>query len=112
MVSKLNSKLVQETVMDSTQGTVKALLRDVTAVRLLDPMRAFQRCQPTLGQSFHLSCLVCLSPCVFQGTFWLYSDRSIFQVIVRDEDRDVWRLYLDKALAVCDCRLPYTTVCR
>lgn len=43
VVSKLNSKLVQETVMDSTQGTVKALLRDVTAVRLPDSMRAFQR---------------------------------------------------------------------
>lgn len=37
---------------------------------------------------------------VVQGTFWLYSERSIFQVIVRDEDRDVWRLYLDKALEV------------
>ncbi|KAK8861498.1 hypothetical protein IAR55_002319 [Kwoniella newhampshirensis] len=29
-------------------------------------------------------------------TFWIYTDRSIFEVLVRNEDRDVWRAKLEK----------------
>jgi hypothetical protein len=29
-------------------------------------------------------------------TFWIYTDRSILEVLVRNEDRDVWRAKLDK----------------
>ncbi|TIC72517.1 hypothetical protein E3Q00_03899 [Wallemia mellicola] len=40
------------------------------------------------------------------GTFWLYSHDSIYELTVRDEDRDVWTVYLskrefDNALKVC-----------
>lgn len=31
------------------------------------------------------------------GVMWLYSDKGVWQVLKKDEDRDVWRLYLEKA---------------
>ena len=34
-----------------------------------------------------------------QGDLWLYSDKLLHQVLVTNEDRDVWKLYLEKALA-------------
>lgn len=30
------------------------------------------------------------------GTFWIYTDKSILEVLVRVEDRDVWRAKLSK----------------
>jgi hypothetical protein len=27
-------------------------------------------------------------------TYWLYSDESIFELIVKNEDRDIWKVYL------------------
>jgi hypothetical protein len=29
-------------------------------------------------------------------TFWVFTDRSILEVLVRNEDRNVWRAKLDK----------------
>ncbi|KAN0063802.1 tethering complex subunit [Thecaphora frezii] len=29
-------------------------------------------------------------------TFWVYTDASIFELVVKDEDRDVWRIYLER----------------
>ncbi|CAG8446869.1 13007_t:CDS:10, partial [Dentiscutata heterogama] len=31
-----------------------------------------------------------------KNTFWIYTDCSIFELIVTKEDRDVWKLYLEK----------------
>ncbi|CAB4425152.1 unnamed protein product [Rhizophagus irregularis] len=31
-----------------------------------------------------------------KNTFWIYTDSSIFELIVSKEDRDVWKLYLEK----------------
>ncbi|CAG8483434.1 620_t:CDS:10 [Paraglomus occultum] len=31
-----------------------------------------------------------------KNTFWIYTDLSIFELIITREDRDVWRLYLDR----------------
>ncbi|KAF0458989.1 vacuolar protein sorting protein 18 [Gigaspora margarita] len=31
-----------------------------------------------------------------KNTFWIYTDGSIFELIVAKEDRDVWKLYLEK----------------
>jgi len=31
-----------------------------------------------------------------KNTFWIYTDSSIFELIVSREDRDVWKLYLEK----------------
>ncbi|CAG8443250.1 6027_t:CDS:10 [Acaulospora colombiana] len=31
-----------------------------------------------------------------KSTFWIYTDSSIFELIVTKEDRDVWKLYLEK----------------
>lgn len=30
------------------------------------------------------------------GTYWMFSDRSVFEIIVEKEDRDVWKLYLEE----------------
>jgi hypothetical protein len=32
-----------------------------------------------------------------RGTYWLYSQKSLYQVNVTDEDRDVWKLFLQRA---------------
>lgn len=32
----------------------------------------------------------------FSNTYWVHSDRSIFEVLVKDEARDVWRVFLDR----------------
>jgi hypothetical protein len=29
-------------------------------------------------------------------TYWVYTDASIFELVVKDEDRDVWRVYLER----------------
>jgi vacuolar protein sorting-associated protein 18 len=31
------------------------------------------------------------------NTYWLYTDRKIFEVVVQDETRDLWKLFLDRA---------------
>ncbi|CAG8481720.1 2636_t:CDS:10 [Diversispora eburnea] len=33
-----------------------------------------------------------------KNTFWIYTDCSIFELIVSKEDRDVWKLYLEKQM--------------
>lgn len=30
-------------------------------------------------------------------TYWVYTDQSLFELVVGNEDRDVWQIYLDKA---------------
>lgn len=29
-------------------------------------------------------------------TYWVYTDQSLFELVVANEDRDVWKLYLEK----------------
>ncbi|CAO1622916.1 unnamed protein product [Sympodiomycopsis kandeliae] len=29
-------------------------------------------------------------------TYWIYTDASIFELVVKDEDRDVWKVYLER----------------
>ncbi|SPO29308.1 related to DigA protein [Ustilago trichophora] len=33
---------------------------------------------------------------VAKRTYWIYTDASIFELVIRDEDRHVWRVYLDR----------------
>lgn len=33
---------------------------------------------------------------VTKQTYWIYTDASIFELVLRDEDRHVWRVYLDR----------------
>jgi hypothetical protein len=30
------------------------------------------------------------------GTYWIYSDTSVSEIVVTDEDRDLWEIYLEK----------------
>lgn len=36
----------------------------------------------------------CVDP--VRQTYWIYTDASIFELVVKDEDRDVWKIYLDR----------------
>jgi vacuolar protein sorting-associated protein 18 len=29
-------------------------------------------------------------------TYWIYSDTSVSEIVVTDEDRDLWEIYLNK----------------
>lgn len=29
-------------------------------------------------------------------TYWVYTDQSLFELVVGNEDRDVWKIHLDK----------------
>ncbi|KAG6888839.1 hypothetical protein C0992_007397 [Termitomyces sp. T32_za158] len=31
-----------------------------------------------------------------RGTYWIYTDQSLFELVVSNEDRDVWKIYLNK----------------
>lgn len=30
-------------------------------------------------------------------TYWVFTDQSLFEIVVGNEDRDVWRIYLEKS---------------
>lgn len=30
------------------------------------------------------------------STYWLYTDSRLFELLLKDEDRDVWKVYLAK----------------
>jgi hypothetical protein len=64
VVSRLNSRVVQDIPLESEWGTPLALVRDVA-----------------------------------KDHTWMHTDRQIFQVCVTNESRDVWEIYLEKALA-------------
>lgn len=42
-------------------------------------------------------------------TYWVYTDQSLFELVVTNEHRDVWKIYLEKGKY--DLALQYTTVC-
>jgi hypothetical protein len=29
-------------------------------------------------------------------TYWVFTDQSLFELVVSNEDRDVWKIYLEK----------------
>lgn len=29
-------------------------------------------------------------------TYWVYTDQSIYELVAKNEDRDVWKIYLEK----------------
>ena len=41
-------------------------------------------------------------------TYWVYTDQSLFELVVANEDRDVWRIYLEQGKF--DLALKYTKV--
>lgn len=43
-------------------------------------------------------------------TYWIYTDSSLFELVVGNEDRDVWRIYLEKGKY--DVALRYAKVMR
>ena len=46
-------------------------------------------------------------------TYWVYTDQSLFEIVVGNEDRDVWKIYLDKGhyeVALRYAKVPNTLV--
>lgn len=41
-------------------------------------------------------------------TYWVYTDSSLFELVVSNEDRDVWKVYLEKGMP--DVALQYAKV--
>lgn len=41
-------------------------------------------------------------------TYWVYTDQSLFELLVGNEDRDVWKVYLEKGMF--DIALRYAKV--
>lgn len=41
-------------------------------------------------------------------TYWVYTDQSLFELVVGNEDRDVWKVYLERERF--DAALKYTKV--
>jgi hypothetical protein len=31
-----------------------------------------------------------------RGTYWVFTDQSLFELVVGNEDRDIWKVYLEK----------------
>lgn len=38
-----------------------------------------------------------LSTDPLRKTYWMHTDQSIFELVVKDEDRDVWKIYLARS---------------
>lgn len=43
-------------------------------------------------------------------TYWVYTDQSIYELVAENEDRDVWKIYLEKGQF--DAALKYAKVGR
>lgn len=33
---------------------------------------------------------------MYKNTHWIYTDSSIFELIISEEDQDIWKVYLNK----------------
>ena len=64
----------------------------VMALNSLDDQVVFQEALPLKANERVIGTAVDVA----KRTFWVYTDASIFELVVRDEDRDVWRIYLER----------------
>ncbi|KAL4241619.1 VPS18 family protein [Abortiporus biennis] len=70
------------------------LYRDrVVAVSNLNEQLTFEEIIPLKPNEFVRG----LTADPIRKTYWLYTDQSLFELSVRNEDRDVWRIYLEKS---------------
>lgn len=104
------------------------LFRDrICAVSSLDERLVWEENLPLVRCSFPLNCFSCtthgsdpleqkpnetalgLTPDQKSGTYWLFTDAALFELVVKDEDRDVWSVYLKQDSY--DLALKYSKVC-
>lgn len=60
-----------------------SILDDRVAFEEELPLKAHER---VIGTSFD----------PVRQTYWIYTDASIFELVIRDEDREVWKVYLER----------------
>jgi len=44
-----------------------------------------------------------------KDSYWVFSTHSLYEILITDEDRNVWKLYLKQKMF--DTALSYTKVC-
>lgn len=69
------------------------LYRDrIMAISSLDDRVIYEEALPLQPQERVLATVVDQE----RKTYWVYTDSSIFELVVRQEDRDIWKVYLDR----------------
>ncbi|SPO29951.1 related to DigA protein [Ustilago trichophora] len=64
----------------------------VMAISSLDDQVIFEEALPLKANERVIGTAVDVA----KRTYWIYTDASIFELVMRDEDRHVWRVYLDR----------------
>ncbi|KAJ1026321.1 hypothetical protein NDA16_002408 [Ustilago loliicola] len=64
----------------------------VMAISSLDDQVIFEEALPLKSNERVIGTAVDVA----NHTYWIYTDASIFELVLRDEDRHVWRVYLDR----------------
>ncbi|KAK7206413.1 Pep3/Vps18/deep orange family-domain-containing protein [Myxozyma melibiosi] len=96
-----DSKLYPESSLPSSPASISSItltkyhvliLRDheILAVNLLDNTIVFDERLPASDR------FIGVTSDVKNSTYWAYSTDSIFEITVTDEDRDIWRIYLEQ----------------
>ncbi|KAG5652301.1 hypothetical protein H0H81_005523 [Sphagnurus paluster] len=74
----------------------------ISAVCNLDDQLKYEESLPLVNQEISFAgekpgekvCGVAADP--VRRTYWVYTDQSLFELVVGNEDRDIWKIYLDK----------------
>lgn len=64
----------------------------VAGINSLDDRVVFEETLPLKARERVIGSSVDIS----RQTYWVYTDASIFEVVVRNEDRDIWRVHLER----------------
>lgn len=48
---------------------------------------------------------------VVRGTYWIYTDSSLLELSTGNEDRDVWKIYLNKQMHDVALRYAKVRIC-
>ncbi|KAK0526251.1 tethering complex subunit [Tilletia horrida] len=64
----------------------------VVGSSILDDQTVYRESLPLKAQEHVLGTAIDAA----RRTYWVYTDSSIFEIIVKDEDRDVWKVYMQR----------------
>lgn len=64
----------------------------VMCIGSLDDRVVFEETLPLKPQERVIGTCVDIS----RKTYWIYTDASIFELVIQDEDRDIWKVFLDR----------------
>ncbi|KAK9457880.1 Pep3/Vps18/deep orange family-domain-containing protein [Dipodascopsis uninucleata] len=96
-----DSKLLPESKLPSNSSSINSIAltkyhililraNEILAVNLLDGSIVFEE------QLSYNENIICITSDVKSSTFWIYSSESIYEITVLDEERDIWKIYLQQ----------------